>query len=78
MTDSKISAAQHRAITNHRKKLIRRELTINPDKHPAVADYIDTEQYTADGHRSFNQFMLGLIEQHIDSDSSARSDDDAK
>ena len=66
----KTTVAQKRATGTYRSKTIKKEITVNPEKNPALAKFIDDEQYLDDGYKSFNQFAIGLIERHIDSDTS--------
>ena len=64
----KTTAAQKRATGTYRSKTIKKEITVNPEKNPALAKFINDEQYLNDDCKSFNQFAIGLIERHIDSD----------
>ncbi len=66
----KTTAAQKRATGTYRAKTIKKEITVNPERNEAVAKFLDDEQYLSDGYKSFNQFAIGLIERHIDSDTS--------
>lgn len=63
----KTTAAEMRATNKYRSKTVKKEITINPDNHPRLADWINDEQYKIT-HRSFNQFAIDLIEQHLDSE----------
>ena len=67
----KTTPAQKRATGAYRAKTIKKEITVNPANNPELAKFIDDERYLDDGCKSFNQFAIGLIERHIDSESSS-------
>lgn len=65
---TKTTDAEKRATNKYRAKTVKKEITVNPEKNPKLAKWIDDAQYLDDNCTSFNQFAIGLIERHIDSD----------
>nr|WP_313976149.1 hypothetical protein [uncultured Psychrobacter sp.] len=62
---TKTTPAQKRATGKYRSKTIKKEITINPETNPKLAQWISDEQYKHQYGKSFNQFTTDLIMQHL-------------
>ena len=69
----KTTAAQNRATNTYRGKTIKKEVTVNPENYPRLAEWITAEQYKQKHGKSFNQFAIDLFEAYLDSDDSEQT-----